>query len=90
MSTKGNENKPSLIQTINFFRLGIAACLLILLCALVFYIGANYSCEQGEGYLDGLKCIDVIDIGACYDEQGTYFVPTDENGTYVDLNITEE
>jgi len=40
-----------------------------------FYIGAWYSCNQGQGTLSGLKCINIINLGTCKNNNINYVVP---------------
>ena len=85
------DDKPNLIDRVFFFRFGLAAFLIIVLCATVFYLGGVNACKQGEGRIMGLKCVDVIDVGACFDEeQDRYLVPLDEEGNPLITNITVE
>lgn len=64
------------------FRMTIITILIILLCALAFYGGAMYSCYEGDGSLNGLKCIEPKIIAACSDVMGNaYTIPEGLNTT---------
>lgn len=60
------------------FRYAAIIVLLILLCSTVFYIGALYSCDQGDGTLDGLACSKMKVVTACSDLLNYYKIPNVE------------